>query len=380
MKNILIVFGTRPEAIKMAPVVLQLKKETTFDVKVAVTAQHRQMLDQVLSLFQIVPDFDLNLMRENQDLYDITAGVLIGLRAVLDDFSPDLVLVHGDTATTLAATLAAFYQKIPVGHIEAGLRTGDLYSPWPEEANRLLTSRIANYHFAPTEANKMTLIEEGVPTKKIIVTGNTIIDSLHLTIDRIFASDQLRKTILRSLRQSGLKAGILNKRFILITSHRRENFGFGINNICAALTKLAIRYPDTHFVYPVHLNPNISDTVHNTLGNVSNIHLIKPLDYPSFVYLMQKSYLILTDSGGIQEEAPGLGKPVLVFRQSTERPEAVQAGTVKLVGTNEQAIFNETSQLLDNQELYNNMTTAKNPLGDGNASSKIVNFLKEQMK
>lgn len=375
--KILSVFGTRPEAIKMAPLVKALVGDSFFESKIAVTAQHREMLDQVLDLFDITPDYDLNLMKEGQDLYDITSKVLLGLRDVLKEFKPDLVLVHGDTATTFAATLSAFYQQIPVGHIEAGLRTGDMYSPWPEEANRVLTGKLAKYHFAPTARNKNALIKEGVLEENISVTGNTVVDALQLVIEKISDSLELRESISEQLISAGLKINLEQQRYVLVTGHRRENFGGGFENICAALRDLAIANPDIHFIYPVHLNPNVQEPVKRLLGEVNNVHLISPLGYEPFVYLMQKSYLVLTDSGGVQEEAPGLGKPVLVMRDTTERPEAVEAGTVKLLGTDVATIINAVQELLNDDLLYEKMSRAHNPYGDGRASERVLSFLKE---
>lgn len=375
--KVLSVFGTRPEAIKMAPLVKALEADAFFTAKVAVTAQHREMLDQVLSLFDITPDYDLNLMKPGQDLYDITAKVLLGLRDVLKEFQPDLVLVHGDTATTFAASLAAFYQQIPVGHVEAGLRTGNLYSPWPEEANRVLTGRLAHWHFAPTERNQNALLAEQVLSERIVVTGNTVIDALQLVVQKISESPELQKSIHIILKESGLNIDITNTRYVLVTGHRRENFGEGFESICSALSQLAKKNPDTHFIYPVHLNPNVQAPVKRLLGGLSNVHLIEPLGYEPFVFLMQHAYLVLTDSGGVQEEAPGLGKPVLVMRDTTERPEAVEAGTVLLVGTNTELITTEVQCLLDDRNIYTQMSHAHNPYGDGQASHRILKFLKK---
>jgi len=375
MKKVLIVFGTRPEAIKMAPLVKEFEKyRNIFDMKVCVTAQHREMLDQVLSLFEIKPDYDLNIMKPGQDLYDVTSKVLLGMREVLEDFNPDLVLVHGDTTTTLTGTLSSFYKQIPIGHVEAGLRTGNIYSPWPEEANRLLTTQIAKYHFAPTLKNKENLLKEHICEKNIIVTGNTVIDALFWILDKIKNSPDLEKTIIQTLKEKGYE--INNKKIVLITGHRRENFGEGFLNICNALKELASKYPEVDFVYPVHLNPNVRKPVNEILSNINNVYLIEPLEYLPFVYLLNKSHLVLTDSGGIQEEAPSLGKPVLVMRDTTERPEAVEAGTVMLVGTNNENIIINVSRLLDDDIYYNKMAYAHNPYGDGNASKKIVEFLK----
>lgn len=374
--KVLLAFGTRPEAIKMAPIVKALQADPYFTVVVAVTAQHREMLDQVLELFEIKPDYDLNLMKPGQDLYDITSGVLLGLRDILREAEPDLVLVHGDTATTFAATLAAFYSRIPVGHVEAGLRTDDLYSPWPEEANRQLTGRIAKWHFAPTERNRQALLSEKVEDRAIVVTGNTVIDALHWVTDKIAADEVLQNSIQVQLQKSGLVEDLSEKRFVLITGHRRENFGQGFENICRALSELATQHPDAHFVYPVHLNPNVQTPVKSLLSGLSNIHLIEPLGYEPFVYLMQHSYLVLTDSGGVQEEAPGLGKPVLVMRDTTERPEAVDAGTVKLVGTDASAIVDNVALLLNDDAAYSAMSRAHNPYGDGKACSRIAEFIR----
>lgn len=374
--KVLSVFGTRPEAIKMAPLVKALEADSFFNSKVAVTAQHREMLDQVLELFEITPDFDLNLMQAGQDLYDITSKVLLGLREILKEFQPDLVLVHGDTATTFAASLAAFYQKIPVGHIEAGLRTGNMESPWPEEANRVLTSRLAQWHFSPTERNKKALLEEGIADQFITTTGNTVIDALQLVIQKIEQSIAIQESILTSLMTAGLTLDAIQERYILVTGHRRENFGKGFENICSALHDLALANPTTHFIYPVHLNPNVQKPVNNLLGKINNVHLIKPLGYEPFVYLMQHSYLVLTDSGGVQEEAPSLGKPVLVMRDTTERPEAVEAGTVRLLGADAKRISNAMQELLDDNFLYMEMSQAHNPYGDGKASERILGFLK----
>lgn len=374
--KVLSVFGTRPEAIKMAPLVKALEGDDFFVAKVAVTAQHREMLDQVLELFEIKPDYDLNLMKSGQDLYDVTSGVLLGLRDVFKDFQPDIVLVHGDTATTFAAALAAFYQKIPVGHVEAGLRTGNLYSPWPEEANRLLAGRLANWHFAPTVRNQRSLIDEGVPSQCVIITGNTVIDALKLVVAKIVSSETLQTKIKNTLKSAGLTINLTNKRYVLVTGHRRENFGGGFENICAALRSLAEKNTDVHFIYPVHLNPNVQKPVKRLLDGLENIHLIKPLGYEPFVYLMQHAYLVLTDSGGVQEEAPGLGKPVLVMRDTTERPEAVEAGTVELVGTDANLIVTKVQELLNDSLLYKKMSQAHNPYGDGIACERIIDFLK----
>ena len=374
--KILSVFGTRPEAIKMAPLVKELERDEFFISKVAVTGQHREMLDQVLDLFEIVPDYDLNLMKSGQDLYDITSGVLLGLRSVLREFEPDLVLVHGDTATTFATSLASFYQKVPVGHVEAGLRTNDLSSPWPEEANRVLTGRLAALHFAPTDRNRAALIEERVPARDIFVTGNTVIDALKWVVYKIESSQNLKNSIFTQLIYSGLDTDILNNKYVLITGHRRENFGQGFENICKALAQLASIHKDIHFIYPVHMNPNVQEPVRRLLDGYSNVHLIKPLGYEPFVYLMKGCYLVLTDSGGIQEEAPGLGRPVLVMRNTTERPEAVDAGTVKLVGTSVDNIVNSVELLINDEIIYKDMSRSHNPYGNGNASKNIISALK----
>lgn len=371
--KVLLVFGTRPEAIKMAPLALKLQQfDQTFETKVCVTGQHRQMLDQVLELFDLRPDFDLNLMKPRQTLSDITSGVLKGLEKVFEQWMPDLILVHGDTATTFAASLAAYYHKIKVGHVEAGLRTGDLYSPWPEEANRQLTGVLASYHFAPTQLSYNNLIKENVDPSHIVVTGNTVIDAL-LQVKQKVEYDQT----LTNQFQKEFSFLDTDKRLILVTGHRRENFGQGFLNICKALGNLAKKYPDIQIVYPVHLNPNVQQPVNELLTDIPNIHLIAPQDYLPFVYLMNLSYLILTDSGGIQEEAPSLGKPVLVMRDTTERPEAVEAGTVRLVGTKTEDIEQSVSELLDDSSVYAKMTEAHNPYGNGTACQKIIDFLKD---
>ncbi len=374
MKKILFVFGTRPEAIKMAPVIKAFKDEKIFDTKVCVTGQHRQMLDQVLDIFDIKPDYDLNIMELGQDLFDITANVLSGMKNVLSEYSPDVVLVHGDTSTTSATAIAAFYQKIKVGHIEAGLRTGNIYSPWPEEVNRQISGVIANYHFAPTSTSMENLLKENKNKENILVTGNTVIDALFLVLDKIEKDAKLKNTILKSI--SDQYRFNSDKKIILVTGHRRENFGEGFTNICKALKKIADDNHDVDIVYPVHLNPNVQKPVKNILSNSKNIYLINPLSYENFIYLMSKSYFIITDSGGVQEEAPSLGKPVLVLRNTTERPEALEAGTVKLVGTNFEAIVNESQKFLDDEKEYKKMSKAHNPYGDGSASKRIVNFFK----
>jgi UDP-N-acetylglucosamine 2-epimerase (non-hydrolysing) len=379
MKKILIVFGTRPEAIKMAPLVQACYQENTFLTKVCVTAQHREMLDQVLDIFDISPDYDLNIMKESQDLYDVTSSILRGMNPILSDFKPDVVLVHGDTATTFAASLAAFYQKIKVAHIEAGLRTGNIYSPWPEEANRQLTTQLTTYHFAPTPTSKNNLLKENIQNP-IIVTGNTVIDALFLALDKIKSNTKLKTVIINSINkqfQEKSHFDIDKSKFILVTGHRRENFGQGFINICQALKQLAQNNPSMDIIYPVHLNPNVQKPVNEILQDTKNIHLIHPQQYESFIYMMEKSYFIITDSGGVQEEAPSLGKPVLVMRDTTERPEAIEAGTVKLVGTDPQAIINAAQNLIDNIEVYQTMSQASNPYGDGTACNKIVQFLKE---
>lgn len=374
MKKIMFVFGTRPEAIKMAPVIKAFKDEKNFDTKVCVTAQHREMLDQVLEIFDIKPDYDLNIMQPEQDLFDITSSVLFGMKNVFNDFMPDVVLVHGDTTTSSAASLAAFYCKIKVGHIEAGLRTGNICSPWPEEANRQITGVLANYHFAPTDTSRNNLLKENKDKNSILVTGNTVIDALLFVSDKINKDENLKNNIHESI--SAKYTIRHDKKIILVTGHRRENFGAGFLNICEALKKIAIDNTDVDIVYPVHLNPNVQKPVRKILSKSKNIHLIEPLSYECFIYMMNKSYFIITDSGGVQEEAPSLGKPVLVMRDSTERPEAVKAGTVKIVGTNIEAIVNESQKFLDNENEYKKMSRAHNPYGDGSASKRIVNFFK----
>lgn len=382
VKTILLAFGTRPEAIKMAPLVKTLQTMTDkFRTVVCVTGQHREMLDQVLSLFGIVPDYDLNVMQPNQDLYDITSRILLGMRSVLNSVKPDVVLVHGDTTTSVTAALAAFYQQIPVGHVEAGLRTGDIYSPWPEEMNRQITGRIATYHFAPTALARQNLLRENVDEQKITVTGNTVIDALQMVVARLNSDKALQKRVAEEITQAGYNVSQLNggRRMILITGHRRENFGDGFLHICHAIKHLAERYADVDFAYPMHLNPNVRRPVIEILGDgiEKNVFLIEPLQYLPFVYMMQHSYLVLTDSGGVQEEAPGLGKPVLVMRNTTERPEAVEAGTVRLVGTDQQKIEQGVSALLDDEKLYKRMSEAINPYGDGKACERIVKRLSE---
>ena len=382
MKKIMLVFGTRPEAIKMAPLVKEFQKHPEcFETIVCVTGQHREMLDQVLHIFEIKPDYDLNIMKQGQDLYDVTARVLIGMRDVLKEAQPDVVLVHGDTTTSTAAALAAFYQQIPVGHVEAGLRTHNIYSPWPEEMNRQITGRIATYHFAPTPLSRQNLLAEGVKEDQITVTGNTVIDALYMVVDKIRRDKSLDAELEALLKDAGYDVNRLanGKKLVLITGHRRENFGDGFIHMCMAIKDLTKKYPDVDFVYPMHLNPNVRKPIHEVFGedlsNLGNMYFIEPLEYLSFVYLMEKSTIVLTDSGGIQEEAPGLGKPVLVMRDTTERPEALEAGTVKLVGTNYERIVHEVSELIDNQEYYDRMSKAVNPYGDGTACVRIVNIL-----
>lgn len=366
----LCVFGTRPEAIKMAPLALALEKDDRFESRLCVTGQHRQMLDQVLELFELSPDFDLNIMKPGQDLSDVTCAILQGMKDVFSTFKPDVVLVHGDTATTLATTLAAYYHLIPVAHVEAGLRTGNLYSPWPEEANRKLTGALAACHFAPTEASQANLLREGTDPSSIIVTGNTVIDALLDVVQKIDGDTTLQDSFAQQF--PFITEG---RKLVLVTGHRRESFGGGFERICQALADTASEFPDIDIVYPVHLNPNVREPVNRLLAGIDNVHLIEPLDYLPFVYLMSRSYLILTDSGGIQEEAPSLGKPVLVMRDTTERPEAVEAGTVKLVGTAVEAITQNLRQLLTDEQAYQQMSFAHNPYGDGKAVSRIVEQL-----
>lgn len=383
MKTILLVFGTRPEAIKMAPLVKSFQEQRDFfHTLVCVTGQHREMLDQVLRLFEITPDYDLNIMKQGQDLYDVTSRVLLGMREVIKQANPDIVLVHGDTTTSMAAALASFYQQVPVGHVEAGLRTFNIYSPWPEEINRQITGRIATYNFAPTELSRENLIKENVKPDTICVTGNTVVDALHLVVDKIKNDVDLEMQLRHTLIENGYDVGRLvsEKKLILITGHRRENFGEGFINICNAIKTLANIFPDADFVYPMHLNPNVRKPIHDVFGQdlhlLNNVFFIEPLEYLDFVYLMEKSTIVLTDSGGIQEEAPGLGKPVLVMRDTTERPEALMAGTVKLVGTDYMAIVDNVSALLLNEELYNKMSMSVNPYGDGHACERIIKYLK----
>ena len=409
MKKIMLVFGTRPEAIKMCPLVKEFQKHPeTFETVVCVTGQHREMLDQVLQIFDVKPDFDLKIMKQGQDLYDVTARVLVGMRDILDTVKPDVVLVHGDTTTSMAAALAAFYRQIPVGHVEAGLRTHNIYSPWPEEMNRQITGRIATFDFAPTPLSRQNLIDEGVEPEKITVTGNTVIDALHWVVGKIENDCQLSKDLAENLRAAGYDTSRLEipgqarkdgkRRLVLITGHRRENFGEGFISMCTAIRDLARKYPEVDFVYPMHLNPNVRKPIREVFGEMAdqvghdgnsrgrvnsvipgmtgNLFFIEPLDYLDFVYLMSRSYIVLTDSGGIQEEAPGLGKPVLVMRDTTERPEALDAGTVRLVGTDYGKIVSEASALLDNRKHYEAMSHAVNPYGDGRACSRIVRKLK----
>ncbi len=383
MKTLLLVFGTRPEAIKMCPLVLEFKKHPdVFNTLVCVTGQHREMLDQVLNLFEIKPDYDLNIMKPNQDLYDITSNVLLGMRDVLTEAKPDVVFVHGDTTTSSATALAAFYKQIPVAHIEAGLRTGNIYSPWPEEMNRLITGRIATYNFAPTPLSRQNLLKENVDDSKITVTGNTVIDALHWVVNKISSNADLAKSLNQEMLSFGYDVSRLEqgRRLVLITGHRRENFGEGFLNICHSIKHLSEKYPDVDFVYPVHLNPNVRKPVFDILASIENVFLIEPLSYLPFVFMMEKSHLLLTDSGGVQEEAPGLGKPVLVMRNTTERPEAVDAGTVILVGTDKDKIINGVSDLLENKNgLYDRMAHAVNPYGDGKACGRVVKWLEEKL-
>ncbi len=391
MKKILLVFGTRPEAIKMAPLVKTfMEHPDEFKTLVCVTGQHREMLDQVLRLFDITPDYDLDIMKKGQDLYDVTSRVLLGMRDVLKEVQPDVVLVHGDTTTSTAAALAAFYQQIPVGHVEAGLRTGNIYSPWPEEMNRLITGRIASYNFSPTELSRSNLVKENVAESSIVVTGNTVIDALLWVVNKIKSDEALSAELAGKISNAGYDVSRLGngeRKLVLITGHRRENFGDGFINICSAIRDLAQKYPNVDFVYPMHLNPNVRKPIHEVFvgmdslpegtgwGDNANMFFIEPLEYMEFVYLMERSNFVLTDSGGIQEEAPGLGKPVLVMRDTTERPEALEAGTVKLVGTSRDIIFNEVARLLDDALHYEKMSKAVNPYGDGKACERIINFL-----
>ena len=381
-KRVMLVFGTRPEAIKMAPLVKCLQqRDTEFEPIVCVTGQHREMLDQVLKIFEIKPDYDLNIMKVGQDLYDITSRVLLGMRDVLTKVNPDIVLVHGDTTTSTASALAAFYQQIPVGHVEAGLRTRNIYSPWPEEMNRQITGRIATLDFSPTPLSRQNLLDEGVGEEHIYVTGNTVIDALHIVVNKINSDKSLKDNLSSHLREQGYDVARLEcgRRLVLITGHRRENFGDGFLNICKAIKHLSEKYTDVDFVYPMHLNPNVRKPIHKIFGDnlcdLGNLFFIEPLEYLDFVFLMEKSTIVLTDSGGIQEEAPGLGKPVLVMRNTTERPEALDAGTVKLVGTDYNKIVDNVSILLDDENEYNKMSRANNPYGDGKASPRIADAL-----
>lgn len=385
MKKIMLVFGTRPEAIKMAPLVKEFQKyPEKYQTIVCVTGQHRQMLDQVLSLFEITPDYDLNIMKQGQDLYDVTARILTGMREVLNECAPDMVLVHGDTATSTAAALSAFYKQIPVGHVEAGLRTHDIYSPWPEEMNRQLTGRIATLHFSPTETSRGNLLREAVVDKNISVTGNTVIDALHLVVNKIKSDASLENSLIEYINTLGYDVNRLNgdRRLVLVTGHRRENFGDGFMNICNALKDLSEHYPNVDFLYPMHLNPNVRRPINEVFGNIShgNVFFIEPVEYLYFVYLMTRSYIILTDSGGIQEEAPSLGKPVLVMREVTERPEALEAGTIRLVGTNRNLIIEEASKFLDDANYYAENQKIANPYGDGTACKKIVETITKFFK
>lgn len=382
MKRVMLVFGTRPEAIKMAPLVQEFQKyPAQYETLVCVTGQHREMLDQVLSIFGIVPDYDLNIMKPGQDLYDVTARVLSGMRDILTQSQPDVVLVHGDTTTSMAVALAAFYQQIPVGHVEAGLRTQNIYSPWPEEMNRQITGRIATYHFSPTPLSRDNLLREGIDKSRILVTGNTVIDALYAVVNKMKDDISLQLSLVKELKAAGYDIARLateGRRLVLITGHRRENFGDGFLYICRAIKMLSEKYPDVDFVYPMHLNPNVRKPIKEVFGEnrQSNLFFIEPLEYLLFVYLMEKSYIVLTDSGGIQEEAPGLGKPVLVMRDTTERPEALEAGTVKLVGTDYDKIILEVSSMLDDSRYYRKRSQAINPYGDGQACGRIVDALR----
>lgn len=377
--KILSVFGTRPEAIKMAPVVSALEKSTRLQSKVCVTAQHREMLDQVLALFDIQPDYDLNVMTKGQDLYDVTSKILLGMRQVLEEYKPDVVLVHGDTTTTFATSLACYYNRVAIGHVEAGLRTGNIYSPWPEEANRKLTGSLANLHFAPTEKSRNNLLQENLSPSAIHITGNTVIDALLQVKNRLETESSLQQQILQQSPQL-VPFADSDRKIVLVTGHRRENFGQGFERICKALAAIAERYPEADIVYPMHLNPNVREPVTRLLAGLDNVHLIEPLDYLPFVWLMSQSYMIVTDSGGVQEEAPSLGKPVLVMRDTTERPEAVEAGTVKLVGTNNESIVTGVCELFDNPDLYQEMAARHNPYGDGLAAQRIVEILEDSIE
>lgn len=382
MKRVMLVFGTRPEAIKMAPLVQEFRKHPDqYETLVCVTGQHREMLDQVLNIFGIVPNYDLNIMKPGQDLYDVTARILSGMRDILTRTQPDVLLVHGDTTTSMAVALAAFYQQIPVGHVEAGLRTHNIYSPWPEEMNRQITGRIATYHFSPTPLSRENLLREGIDKSRILVTGNTVIDALYAVVNKMKDDVPLQLSLEKELKAAGYDTGRLvteeGRRLVLITGHRRENFGDGFLHICRAIKTLSEKYPDVDFVYPMHLNPNVRKPIKEVFGEncQSNLFFIEPLEYLSFVYLMEKSHIVLTDSGGIQEEAPGLGKPVLVMRNTTERPEALEAGTVKLVGTDYDKIVSEVSSLLDDAQYYGKMSQAVNPYGDGKACERIAQYI-----
>jgi len=382
MKKILMVFGTRPEAVKMAPLVSRFEASADhFETRVCVTAQHRAMLDQILDAFEIRPHYDLDIMISGQDLYDVTTQVLAGIRPVLADFGPDLVLIQGDTTTTFVTALAAYYERIDVGHVEAGLRTGNIYSPYPEEINRQLTTRLTKYHFAPTTLNRENLLRENVDSARIAVTGNTVIDALLMVVERLGRDARRRERVTRNIQQAGLAGEILERgeKLVLITGHRRESFGAGFVNICEAIRDLADAHKDARFVYPVHLNPNVRKPVEKLLSDIPNVHLMEPLPYEEFVHLMSKAYLLLTDSGGIQEEAPALAKPVLVMRENTERPEALDAGTARLVGTDRAEIAARTGELLTDKAAYERMATASNPYGDGHAAEKIVSFLAEHL-
>ncbi|MEZ4859415.1 MAG: UDP-N-acetylglucosamine 2-epimerase (non-hydrolyzing) [Flavobacteriaceae bacterium] len=370
-KKNLIVFGTRPEAIKMAPLVKAFTAENNFETRVCITAQHREMLDQVLSFFEIIPHYDLDLMKPNQDLYHLTADIITGMKSVMDDFDPHFVYVHGDTTTTMAASLTGFYAGAKVCHVEAGLRTHNKWAPFPEEMNRSITGRIADYHFAPTHTSKANLLKENISKKNIVVTGNTVIDALHFSVNKVSSKGYY------DLEIENLKRRITSETILLVTGHRRENHGQGFIDICMALKEIAMEFQKVQIIYPVHLNPNVQKPVYQLLGGISNISLIEPLSYPAFVWLMNKAHIIVTDSGGVQEEAPSLGKPVLVMRETTERPEAVEAGTVKLVGTNTSKIFHETKKLLEDGALYKEMSMSHNPYGDGNAAKRIVDFIKQ---
>ena len=384
MKKVMLVFGTRPEAIKMAPLIKEFQKyPNEFLTVICVTGQHREMLDQVLNIFEIVPDYDLNIMKQEQDLYDVTAKVLTGIRDVLKEAEPDVVFVHGDTTTSMATALATFYQQIPVGHVEAGLRTHNIYSPWPEEMNRQLTGRIATYHFSPTLLSKQNLLNEGIGEDNIVVTGNTVIDALYMVVEKIKTDKKLNSELELALNKAGYNVNRLQneKKMVLVTGHRRENFGNGFISMCHAIRALREKYLEVDFVYPMHLNPNVRSAIHEVFGDnlsgLSNMFFIEPLEYLSFVCLMEKATVVLTDSGGIQEEAPALGKPVLVMRNTTERPEALEAGTAKLVGTNYDRIVNEVSALLDNRDYYDQRSQAVNPYGDGFACRRIVEVLRQ---